>query len=91
MLSAITQPKMVHLIRSKIYNYNLYVENIFQDLEFWFQHLIKGVHFGKKWNKKAIFGKLWLAKCNKTTKNGPIVSYKIQNYDLCVGNLIQHL
>ena len=71
LLSAIRQPKMVQLIRSKIYKNNLYLEKLFKDLEFWFQHL-KGVHFGKKWHKKAIFGKLWLAKCNKTTINGPI-------------------
>ena len=33
---------------------------------------LEGCSFWKKWHKKVIFGKLWLTKCNKTTKNGPI-------------------
>ena len=37
---------MVQLIRYNIQNQSFYVENVSQDLDFWFQHL-KGVHFGK--------------------------------------------
>ena len=78
-LSAIKQPKMVQLIRSKIQNYNLYVGNIFQDLEFLFQHFncVCCENNGTNW---PFLGKLWLAMCNKTAKNGPINYFYNQDW-----------
>ena len=90
LLSAIRPPKIDELIGSKIYNYNWHVENIFKDLEFWFQHL-KGVHFGKNDTKRPFLENCGSLSAIKQPKVVKLMRSKIQNWNLFLGNIFQDL
>ena len=71
-LSAIKQPKMVQLIRSKNQNENLYLGNIFQYLEFWLHHF-KGVNFGKNGTERPFLENCGLLSAIKQPKMVQII------------------
>ena len=89
LLSAIKQPKMVQLIRSKFQNYNLYVGNIFQDLEFLFQHF-NCVHCERNDTNRPFLETCgWLSAIRQQKMVQFIIS-KIQNYNFYLGNSFKH-
>ena len=65
-------------MRSKIQNYNLYVGNIFQYLEFCLHHF-KGVHFGKNGTERTFLENCGLLSAIKQPKMVQIISSKIEN------------
>ena len=75
---------------SKIQNYNLYVGNIFQDLEFLFQHFncVCCENNGTNWTFLENCG--WLSAIRQP-KIVQLISSTIQIEVLYVRNIIQHL
>ena len=90
LLSAIKQPKMVQLIRSKILNLNFFLGNIFQDLAFWFQHL-NCVHCEKNGTNRLFMENCGLLSAIRQPQMVQSIRSTIQIEVLCMRNIIQHL